>query len=287
MSSGLRRWRVRRWLGGHGANARQPVDHRGYVEVIDLGQAHPPKLRVQLLWNEVAEERLARRGDPGCTLLVRGPQSRVDAVARLAVIEDDLRPAWMSSDLPERQVDRLQREIGNHAQPREERSNVRLQSSLREPFGQILPFEVQGEVHDAVVDGDIRFIQTAPLPRLGGGMVDLEHPQSGAERVAVGEGVEPCAEHDQLPDPAVVNAGGKCALGDLRASDHEEAHAPVGFLDLGMLQKGFRIDAENLHGQGVRENAPMFQHLVRRAVRRRRERRPTGFPLQHAAPKTQ
>ena len=77
---------------------------------------------------------------------------------------------------------------------------LRVQPCLREALGQVVALEIHRDVSDALRDRDAGLREAAPLPGLGGRVVDLEDAQAGRKRVAVGERVEPGAQHDALVD---------------------------------------------------------------------------------------
>jgi hypothetical protein len=81
-------------LGISGA-AQEAHQDQWDIEVVDPFKAQGTKLVVQLVRIEVAEERLANRGDTGCPLLILRAVDWIDPVARLAVVKHYLRSTGM------------------------------------------------------------------------------------------------------------------------------------------------------------------------------------------------
>ena len=108
-------------------------------------------------------------------------------------------------------------------------------------------------------------------------MVDLEYCKAGM-RIAVGEGVEPRPEEDELGG---VVTDGRCQrlLGKAAARRHERAHAPpvLSFLRLEPLPQCLGASvAQNGDCQRIGEYQRLVENLMRRPIRRGPERGARG-----------
>src|SRR5665213_584359 len=272
-------------LDAHGVSGATQKAHqdRWDIEIVDPFKAQGAKLLVQLGRIEVAEERLAGRGDTSCPLLVLGAESWIDPFARLAVVEYHLRTARMGGDLREGRTDRFFSQIGHDAEPSEEGADVRVESGLSELLGEVLVLEIHRSVNEGIGNSDAGFGEAPALLGLSGRMIDLENPQSLAKRIAVGEGVEPRPQHNQLAEAARFDTECERALSNVRARDHEEPHAALRLVDFRILPEEFRIKAEDRDRQGILENAALLQHLVRRAIGGGGKGGAAGFLFEHLA----
>ena len=104
-------------------------------------------------------------------------------------------------------------------------------------------------------------------------MVHLDDPQAGV-RVAVGEGVEPGAEDDQLVDPDRDRVG-QDLLGEPAAGAHEPPHPVVAALP-GASHEVVRVVTRHPHREWVVQDRAALEELVDGAVPGGAERRTTG-----------
>ena len=88
---------------------------------------------------------------------------------------------------------------------RHDRGEVGLEAGRGQPVPPSLaPLEVDRHKPQPAGDADAQLHETATLPRLGAGLVDLEDPQAVAELgPALGEGVQAGTEDDELGDAGV------------------------------------------------------------------------------------
>ena len=98
-------------------------------------------------------------------------------------------------------------------------------------------------------------------------------------RVAVGEGVEPCSEHDRLAGPA-RDRRGEGVLGEAMAGGDEESQGAAA-LALGVGDRLVAVSVEQRPGQWVTEHARSVEVLVHSAMGRGAERGPAGLAREH------
>ena len=167
-----------------------------------------------------------RKGSPGggharsSGLMCRAQLGR-ERSRRLAIVEHHLASARKRRDPAQRGLHRRRRQIGDHAQPHEEAARLRIEARPRQRVAKRLPLEVHGRETHARRCGDPRLHQSCALPRLGGGVVRLEHAQAIAQGVAVGEGVQPRAQHHRLAHAPRLDALRQPPLGQLGARGDE------------------------------------------------------------------
>ena len=174
---------------------------------------------------EIAPERLAARRHPLSQLLMMSARRRIrDPIGRVGVVEHDFRPARPTGELPERREHRLLGQIGRDAEPQHEGAPAQIEPSGLELGGHAAAFEVVSDVGDMGGLGDLRLAQPAPLLGLGRWMIELEDAQVVRPLEPVGEGVEACAQHQDLPH-AFFDRMGRRVLGEPAAHRDEQAQA--------------------------------------------------------------
>src|SRR5205807_9437409 len=112
--------------------------------------------------------------------------------------------------------------------------------------------------------------QSRALRGLRGGMVDLEHAQSG-ERVPIGEGVESGAEDHVLPDAARVCLAQfvlreTASRREGGAKERSERRAVEFARIVAQMARHLRID--DGHGQRIVEHHRLVENLMRRPALR-------------------
>ena len=101
----------------------------------------------------------------------------------------------------------------------------RIKAGRRQGVGEVLALKVDRGEDERGRRFDRRLREPPVLPRLGGGMIDLEYPHTLAQAVTVGEGVESGAEYDDLTDAAGFDRLVKRFLREHRAAGDEELDA--------------------------------------------------------------
>ena len=188
-----------------GAEAQVAGPDLGAAEVLDLVEAERGQQRPQLGRVPAAAERLAELGHPRLEVGAVHPRLLRHLVGRRRDVEDDL-ATGDGRDRAQCRLGGLTGQVGHDSQPQEERRRPGVQTVVDEPLEGRLVLEVDTDVPDRVRHRDARLGQPRPLPRAGGGVVDLPHAQVGVG-VAVGEGVEARAQHDRLPGAPGVRRG--------------------------------------------------------------------------------
>ncbi len=88
-------------------------------------------------------------------------------------------------------------------------------------------------------------------------MIDLEHAQARVG-IAIGEGVEAGAEHDQLANAAAYRKGER-VLGETTASGDKEPHGPPVRMGESVSGNSLRTLAQDLDRQTIVKDAPMVE----------------------------
>jgi hypothetical protein len=155
---------------------------------------------VQLTRIEIAPERFPARRDPLSQLAMEVARRLfLDCVRRVGVVEHDFGAARPARQLTERREHRLLGQIGRDAEPNDKGPFVRVQPGGLKRLDHAPVFEIVGDIGDIGRFGDLRLYEPASLLGLRRRMIELEDPQIGGALESIGEGVETCAEHQDLP----------------------------------------------------------------------------------------
>lgn len=109
---------------------------------------------------------------------------------------------------------------------------------------------------------DGRSEEQLAFPGLRGGMIHFENADGAGERAAVGVGIETRAEDHDLAHIA-RDGGADRILGETGAKGDEEAHSEAGGVLGGFTNDGVGVCSEDGEGQRIREDAALFQDLMR------------------------
>ena len=118
-------------------------------------------------------------------------------------------------------VDCLGRQIHRNAEPEDERPLQRIEPGLDQPSGERLALEIDAREGRPSLWRDGDRCKPLAFPCLRCRMIDLEYPQLW-KRVAIGEGVEARAEHDQLRHTAFGDRFGQTGFGERTSRDNEK-----------------------------------------------------------------
>jgi hypothetical protein len=146
-----------------------------------------------------------------------------------------------------------------------------------QPSVQRFSFKIDRSERECARDGNERFHQTLPFPRLSGRVIDFKNANTGiTERGAVSISIKPRTQHHNLTD-AILQCRRKSVLRKTRSHRNEEAHAPLGWVICGLASDRLSVLAQNANSKRIAENSSAFQDLVRRAVSRSGERSLAGL----------
>ena len=145
------------------------------------------KLGVQLrLAQGSLTERLANRCDPFRPFQMGGASFVGERRRRIAVVENDLPAASEPSDGAQGRSDGVLRQVGDDAQPSEERSQGRVEAGSLQGGQQFVALKVHRRVDQGRRRSNAGIGKPAALPGLGFRMVSLENPQRGVARGGMG-----------------------------------------------------------------------------------------------------
>ncbi len=190
-----------------------------------------------------------------------------DPVRRFGIIEHEIGAAGARRDDRKRRCDRRLRQIGHDAEPGEEGRRRRIEPRLGELRVEPVEREVDRHEAHAAGDGDAGLRQPLPLPGLRRRMIDLEYGDAlGRERIAIGEGIEPGAEHHDMPR-AGAHGLGDPVLGQAAPRRDEGAQGGaagrIGATDLVAGDRRTAIAADDGQRQRILEDQRPIQKLVR------------------------
>jgi hypothetical protein len=233
-------------------------------QILDLGKAERLQPRGQRRRLEEADPGFTERGNPCRAGVSPGAHLGRQARGRIAVVEDHLAAGGHAADGRQRAEDRRLAQIGHDPEPGEEGGRARLEARAGKSIDQGLALEIDGRHGQRSGKGDARLGESPALPGLGGGMIDLEdaEPVMG---IAIGEGVKARPEHDQLAR-APRDGARQLILGKARARGDEEPHAAALWMIGAVAAERLGVLAQNGQRQGIGEDAPFLQELVRRAM---------------------
>jgi len=111
-------------------------------------------------------------------------------------------------------------------------------------------------------------------------MVDFENAEAVAQCGAVRPGVQPGAEHYNLPDSA-FHGGRQGILRESVPHSDEDSHPSSGWVLLSLASNGPGIFTKNAQGKWICENAALFQDLMGGTVKRCAPSRPAWLSQLH------
>ena len=123
-------------------------------------------------------------------------------------------------------------------------------------------------------------METIALPCLGRRVVHFEDSDAIARVRAIRERIESRAEHHHLSD-AAFHGGSQGVLRETRSHGDEDSHARAGGSLFGPLSDGLGVHPQDTQRQRIGKDAPLFQYLVRGAMKRRCPRCPAWCALLH------
>ncbi len=227
--------------------------------LIDAAKAGALKFRVELFGREEKPERFAGRGNAGRECVKGRLSSMTERVARHAIVEADAGTMLQASNGFERSAESFKREIGNHAEPTEERGRLGVESCPMKAFGQGHVFEIERNEGERGGNGDGSFGEQRALPLLRGGKIDFED----AERrkwIAIGEGVKARAENDVLRD-TLRHSLGETVFRIAAAHGHKGTKGACEWLHF-LLAIVFKACAEKRDSDWIVENRRLVEDLM-------------------------
>ena len=166
-----------------------------------------------------------------------------------------------------------ERKIRNHSQPREERGNPCIEPRIDPPIEphrpQLFPkhfvLEINRDIGQSLGHRQFALGQQAALPGLRGRVVDLKDAKLRI-RIAVREGVQPCAEQHVLRD-VMGDSNGKAILG-IAAARHQKSSQPNRGRAIGSKGAALRSSAQLLSilPAKQRHGDRILEHQRRRIV---------------------
>jgi hypothetical protein len=258
--------------GSDGQVRKIKLDQRRSIEILDFGEPEAQGASMQLSRIKITAERLAAGRHALGHLLMIIPRCGVfDPIGRIGVIEHDFRPARQARDLAERREDRILSQIGRDAEPQHEGPPVRVEACGLEGGGHASALEIVSYICHMRGFGDPRLGEPPPLVVLSRRMIELEDAQILSRLKSIGEGVETCAEHDDLPH-AVTNCAPRRVLGEAAAHRDEQAQRPPLRPLFGERNRIVGVLPEDGERERVGEDKPTLENLVRRSVSGRADR---------------
>ena len=187
-----------------------------------------------------------------------------DPLGWVGVVEHDL-AAGQLGDEAEGRENRGLREIGNDAEPEEERAPIRIETGRAQRGAEFGALKIARGECEMRRRRDAGRREPSALLRLRRGMIDLEHAQFVFSLEAIGERVEPGAEHDDLPR-ALFDRLPRRLLGDAAPRRDEKAQPAAGGIFLGLRKYGLGVLAQDGQRERIGENAAALENLMRRTM---------------------
>ncbi|SPF45847.1 hypothetical protein SBA4_3430009 [Candidatus Sulfopaludibacter sp. SbA4] len=251
-------------------------------QVFDLPEPEVHQPGAELLRFKISGEGLAQPGYMLGTPLMHGAHFGRQRRRRVAVVEHHVGAIRQARDEAERGPYGFLCQVRHHSKPSEEGLLRRIEAGGTETAGQSLAFEIDRCKSQPGWQGDGSLGKALAFPCLRSGMVDFKNGQAAAEWAAIRICVQPGAEHHELTDTA-LDRGGQGILREARARRDENSHPASGRALLGLTDDGIGVNAQDPQGKRIGEDAALFQHLVRGAVKRCGASRAAGLPEMHTS----
>jgi len=242
-----------------GAGVEVKVVEAGGVAVGYAGKAGGEEFALHHFRAEEEAERLTGGGDSGGEQVEDFATAAGEGVWGECVVEAQAGAGGEMGDGCEGCAEGFEGEVGGDAEPAEEGGAGGVEAGFDEAGGEGFVFEVERDKGEVGGDGDGGLIEHEALPLLGRGEIDLEDVERG-ERVAVGEGVESCAEDDVLGD-AASDGEGELIFSEAAAGGHEATEV-LGDGMAGALEIACVAFGDEGKRDGVVEDAGLLHELV-------------------------
>ena len=232
----------------------------GGVAVLNASEAGGKEFGFELVGAEEEAERLAGSGDAGGEEIEDNAATAGERVGTECVVEAETGAGGELGDGGEGGAEGFDCEVRSDAEPAEKSGEDYVEAGFEEAGGEGFVLEVEGDKSEVGRDGDFSLVEHETLPLLRGGEIDLENVEGG-EWVAVGEGVEACAEEDVLGD-AEGDGVGQLIFGEAAARSPEAAEV-LGDGMAGTVEvAGVALGNEGQRDRVV-EDAGLLHELVR------------------------
>ena len=253
----IERWRTARQLTGAVAGG-----DLGRTDILDRVQAHRGEHFQQRRRFVPAPDGLANTCNAGREPLdCGGTRVARHAHRRIGVIEDHAGAAGLPGDPAQGGKHGRLAEVGNDAEPGEERGSLRVETRGAQADVQGFTLEVHGRERQRRGNRNGSRIELRALPRLRCGMVDFEDPHAVRNGGSVGVGVETCPEYHHLAG-ALRDRRRDGILGKASPRGDEKTQTPQYRLCGCPADRRARFVPQYLQSQRIGKNCAVFEDLV-------------------------
>jgi len=227
--------------------------------LLDALEPGATKLSLEFGGSEEELEGFPGGGDTPGKRIKCQPLEKAERFAGEAIVEADAASCGQGGYGFKGRAECIPRQVGDHAEPSEERGHGCVESRAGQSLGQGSVFKVEGNIGEGGGDGDSGFSEEGAFIFLRGGKVDFEDAEMRM-RVAIGVRVKTCAENYVLGDPS-GDGEGELIFGKAAARGHVGAEGARHGVLFAIESEG-KTAPEERDGERVAKDARLVEELV-------------------------